>query len=70
MKTVGAAAMALHRLTKPTIAAVDGVAVASADQLSASLAQREPGESVTISWTDSAGAARSAQVVLVEGPVA
>jgi 2-(1,2-epoxy-1,2-dihydrophenyl)acetyl-CoA isomerase len=27
MKTVGAAAMALHRLTKPTIAAVDGVAV-------------------------------------------
>ena len=27
MKEVGAAAMALHRLTKPTIAAVDGVAV-------------------------------------------
>ncbi|MGH8872301.1 MAG: enoyl-CoA hydratase/isomerase family protein [Acidimicrobiia bacterium] len=27
MKVVGAAAMALHRLTKPTIAAVDGVAV-------------------------------------------
>lgn len=27
MKLVGAAAMALHRLTKPTIAAVDGVAV-------------------------------------------
>jgi enoyl-CoA hydratase/carnithine racemase len=27
MKKVGAAAMALHRLTKPTIAAVDGVAV-------------------------------------------
>ncbi|WP_146087086.1 MULTISPECIES: S1C family serine protease [unclassified Rathayibacter] len=52
------------------VTAVDGVTVASADQLSASLAQREPGESVTISWTDSAGAARSAQVVLVEGPVA
>ncbi|PPI05630.1 S1C family serine protease [Rathayibacter sp. AY1B8] len=52
------------------VTAVDGVAVASADQLSASLAQREPGESVTISWTDTAGAARSAQVVLVEGPVA
>ena len=27
MKVVGAAAMALHRITKPTIAAVDGVAV-------------------------------------------
>ena len=27
MKEVGAAAMALHRLTKPTVAAVDGVAV-------------------------------------------
>ncbi|WP_146082215.1 MULTISPECIES: S1C family serine protease [unclassified Rathayibacter] len=52
------------------VTAVDGVAVASADQLSASLAQREPGESVTISWTDAEGAARSAQVVLVEGPVA
>ena len=26
MKEVGAAAMALHRLTKPAIAAVDGVA--------------------------------------------
>ncbi|PPI19449.1 septum formation initiator [Rathayibacter sp. AY1B1] len=52
------------------VTAVDGVGIASADQLSASLAQREPGESVTISWTDTAGAARSAQVVLVEGPVA
>ncbi|AND17757.1 S1C family serine protease [Rathayibacter tritici] len=52
------------------VTAVDGVAVGSAAELSALLAQREPGESVTISWTGSTGAARSAQVVLVEGPVA
>ncbi|MWV48430.1 trypsin-like serine protease [Rathayibacter sp. VKM Ac-2803] len=52
------------------ITAVDGTAIASADALSADLAQREPGESVTLTWTDSAGASHSAQVTLVEGPVA
>ncbi|MCM6762448.1 S1C family serine protease [Rathayibacter sp. ZW T2_19] len=52
------------------VTAVDGTAVASADALSAALAEREPGETVTLSWTDSAGAAHSAQVVLTEGPVA
>lgn len=53
-----------------TVTAVDGTAVASADALSEALAQREPGETVAISWTDSSGASHSAQVTLVEGPVA
>ncbi|SMH50021.1 serine protease, S1-C subfamily, contains C-terminal PDZ domain [Rathayibacter oskolensis] len=52
------------------ITSVNGTAVASSDQLSTDLAQREPGESVTLTWTDTAGASHSAQVTLVEGPVA
>ena len=52
------------------VTAVDGTAVASADALSAALAQREPGESVTLTWTTAAGTSQSAAVTLVEGPVA
>ncbi|OOB91073.1 septum formation initiator [Rathayibacter sp. VKM Ac-2630] len=52
------------------VTAVDGTPVASADALSAALADREPGESVTLSWTDASGAAHSAPVTLTEGPVA
>lgn len=52
------------------VTAVDGAGVASAAELSALLAEREPGESVRLSWTDATGVARSAQVVLAEGPVA
>ena len=52
------------------VTAVDGTAVTSADALSAALAQREPGESVTLTWTTAAGASQSAAVTLVEGPVA
>ncbi|QHC68349.1 PDZ domain-containing protein [Rathayibacter sp. VKM Ac-2759] len=56
--------------TGDTITAVNGTAIASSDALSADLAQREPGESVTLTWTDTAGASHSAEVTLVEGPVA
>ncbi|MDY0911880.1 S1C family serine protease [Rathayibacter festucae] len=52
------------------VTAVDGTAIASGDALSADLAQREPGESVTLTWTTAAGAVQSATVTLVEGPVA
>jgi len=52
------------------ITAVDGTPVASADALSSALAEREPGESVTLSWTDASGTAHSATVTLTEGPVA
>lgn len=52
------------------ITAVDGVPVASAAELSANLGTREPGETVTLEWTTSGGAAASAAVTLIAGPAA
>ncbi len=51
-----------------TITAVGGSTVTSASQLSQLLGGYKPGDSVTIGWTDTAGAAHSASVVLVQGP--
>ncbi len=51
-----------------TITAVNGSAVGSASQLTDLLKSYRPGDSVTISWTDSAGAAHSATVALMQGP--
>lgn len=53
-----------------TITAVNGTAVASGTALSAAIAQMEPGESVTLTWTTAAGTSQSATVTLVEGPAA
>ncbi|WP_440709298.1 S1C family serine protease [Herbiconiux sp. YIM B11900] len=53
-----------------TITAVNGTAVASGTALSAAIAQLEPGDSVTLSWTTAAGAAQSATVTLIAGPTA
>lgn len=53
-----------------TVTAIDGTSIGSADALSQAMAQREPGESVTVTWADASGASHSAQVTLVEGPVA
>lgn len=53
-----------------TITAVDGTAIASPSDLTSALAQHKPGDSVTISWVDSAGAAHSASVTLTSGPAA
>lgn len=50
------------------ITAVDGVSVADADALSELLAGYDPGDSVTITWTDSSGATQSTTVTLIEGP--
>ena len=51
-----------------TITTLDGVAIASADALSAAVAEHEPGDSVSIGWTDAAGVAQSAALTLVAGP--
>ena len=51
-----------------TITAVDGTAVADTTELAEVLAGYEPGEIVTITWTDSSGATQSASVTLIEGP--
>jgi S1-C subfamily serine protease len=53
-----------------TITSVDGVAVATSEALSAAIAAHEPGDSVTITWTDAAGSSQSATVTLIEGPAA
>lgn len=50
-----------------TITAVDSTAITSAGQLTSVLRAHHPGDSVTINWTDAAGAAHSASVVLIAG---
>ncbi|MBX0299720.1 S1C family serine protease [Cryobacterium sp. 1639] len=52
-----------------TITAVDGTTVATAGALSATLAGYEPGDTVTIDWTDAAGGTHSAAATLIAGPV-
>jgi S1-C subfamily serine protease len=51
-----------------TITAIDGDAIGSATALTTRLHQEKPGATVTITWTTSAGAERSAKVTLVAGP--
>lgn len=53
-----------------TITAVDGAAVTTADDLTATLAEHDPGDTVTVIWTDAAGQAHEADVTLAQGPVA
>ncbi|RMI03475.1 PDZ domain-containing protein [Cellulomonas triticagri] len=53
-----------------TITAVDGVAVADGDALSAALAEHDPGDEVTLTWTTTSGTTAQAAVTLVEGPAA
>ncbi len=50
------------------ITAVDGDAVSSASGLSDLIAAHHPGDSVTITWTDSSGSQKSASVTLAQGP--
>lgn len=51
-----------------TITAVDGTVVTSGDALRTALADRAPGDQVTLSWTTTSGDTRSATVTLVAGP--
>jgi S1-C subfamily serine protease len=53
-----------------TITSVDGTAIDSEAALSPLIAAHMAGDSVTITWTDSTGAANSATVVLQSGPAA
>jgi S1-C subfamily serine protease len=52
-----------------TITALDGTQISSPDQVASVMAQRKPGDSVDIRWTDGSGTARSATVTIVESPV-
>ncbi len=53
-----------------TITAVGGTTVDSADALSATLAERNPGDQVRVTWADSAGTSHTATITLVAGPAA
>ena len=52
-----------------TITAVDGTSVVSTAALSAALAGYQPGDTVTIAWTDAAGTTHTAAATLIAGPV-
>lgn len=53
-----------------TITSVDGTAVAGIDDITSVLGDHEPGDEVSVSWTDAAGESHTATVTLGEGPVA
>jgi S1-C subfamily serine protease len=50
------------------VTAVDGRTLGSSDDLTTALAAHEPGDSVSVTWTDGAGQQHTAQVTLVQGP--
>lgn len=52
-----------------TITALDGQTVTTAQQLSSAIGAHAAGDTVTLSWTDSAGASHTATAQLVPGPV-
>ena len=51
-----------------TITAVDGVPVATVDELKAEIAKNEPGDVIEITYTDAGGATHVAELTLTEGP--
>jgi S1-C subfamily serine protease len=53
-----------------TVTAVGGTTVDSADALSATLAERNPGDQVRVTWMDSTGTSHTATITLVAGPAA
>lgn len=53
-----------------TITAIDGVPVSTPDQLSTAIAAHEPGETVSLSFTDASGLTHEVTVTLAEGPAA
>ncbi len=55
--------------TGSVITAVDGTAVSSQAQLSSVLDALDPGQTVTVTWTDAGGSVRSASVTLGSSPV-
>jgi S1-C subfamily serine protease len=50
------------------ITSSNGVSVASAAELGASLASHQPGDQVRVGWTDSTGRPQAATATLVAGP--
>jgi S1-C subfamily serine protease len=51
-----------------TITAIGGTTVTAADDVSTALADADPGDQVSVTWTDGAGAVHTAPVTLATGP--
>jgi S1-C subfamily serine protease len=52
------------------ITAVNGTQVSTSDELTSALDAHKPGDSVTITWTDTSGQSQTANVTLTSGPAA
>jgi S1-C subfamily serine protease len=53
-----------------TVTAIDGTPVSTSTELRSAVSAHSPGESVSVTWTDAAGASHTRSLTLVEGPVA
>ena len=53
-----------------TVTAIDGTPVSTSTALRRAVSAHSPGESVSVTWTDSAGASHTESLTLAEGPVA
>ncbi|AZH82063.1 trypsin-like peptidase domain-containing protein [Plantibacter sp. VKM Ac-2885] len=51
------------------ITGLNGVAIDSAQTLTATMATLEPGQTVSVTWTTASGTSQTADVTLIEGPV-
>jgi len=66
----GGSAAAAGLTAGDTITALGGTTIGSAQDLTAALGALKPGQTVSVSWTDAAGGAHTADVTLAQGPVA
>ncbi len=66
----GSAAASAGLVAGDTITAVDDTTVTTGDQLSSAISAHQPGDSVTLTFTDSSGTAQEVAVTLGEGPAA
>jgi len=65
----GSPAAGLGLAAGDTVTSVDGARVSSADQLRSAVAAHQPGDAVTVAWTDGNGTVHSGRATLVDGPV-
>lgn len=52
-----------------TVTAINGTKVSTASGLTKTIQSYQPGDTVTVSWTDSSGASHSSRITLTTGPV-
>ena len=64
----GTAAAKTDLAAGDTITSVGGTSISSAAELSKAIATHQPGDRVTIGYTDAEGASHSTTVTLLEGP--